>query len=101
MSMGAGEKKIKQIFFIEGWLISFSGALLGIIFGALVCFAQQKYGLITFPADGMYIVEAYPVEMKISDFVLTFFSVMSLGTLISLYPAAKLKSAFIKGMQTA
>lgn len=101
MSMGASEKKINRIFFIEGWLISFSGALIGIISGALICWAQQKYGLVTFPSDGMYIVDAYPVHMKISDFILTFFSVMSLGTLISLYPATKLKSAFIKDLQSA
>ncbi len=99
MSMGTNDKTIKQIFFFEGWLISFGGALIGIIFGAAICFAQQKFGFVTFPSDGMYIVEAYPVEMKISDFFLTFFSVMSLGTLISLYPAMKLKSEFIKNMQ--
>lgn len=101
LSMGAGEKKIKRIFFIEGWLISFSGALIGIIFGALICYTQQKYGFITFPSDGMYIVDAYPINMKFSDFILTFISVMSLGTLISLYPASKLKSDFIKGIQSA
>lgn len=95
MSMGTSEKKLKRIFFIEGWLISFGGALIGIVLGAAVCFAQQKYGLVTFPSDGMYIVDAYPVNMKISDFILTFFSVMSLGTLISLYPASKLNSGFI------
>jgi len=100
MSMGANDNKIKNIFFIEGWLISFSGALIGIILGALICFAQQKFGFITFPSDGMYIVEAYPIDMKYSDFILTFFSVMFLGTLISIYPARRLQSEFIKNMQS-
>ncbi len=96
MSMGMSIKKLKHIFFTEGWLISFSGAAIGIILGALICYAQQKFGLVTFPSDGMYIVDAYPIDLKISDFILTFFSVMILGTLISLYPARKLTEEFIK-----
>jgi len=96
MSMGTSIKKLKHIFFTEGWLISFSGAAIGIILGALICYAQQKYGFVTFPSDGMYIVDAYPIDLKISDFILTFFSVMILGTLISLYPARKLTEEFIK-----
>ncbi|NOZ36106.1 MAG: ABC transporter permease [Chlorobi bacterium] len=100
LSMGATINRLKRIFFIEGWLISFTGALIGIILGGVVCWAQKQYGFITFPSDGMYIVDAYPVSMKLSDFILTFLSVMSLGTVISLYPAAKLKSEFIKIIQS-
>ncbi len=96
LSMGATIKRLKQIFFIEGWLISFSGAFVGIILGLIICLAQQQFGFVTFPSDGMYIVEAYPITLKFSDFILSFLSVMSLGTLISLYPAIKLKSEFIK-----
>ncbi len=93
-SMGLPNKNIQRIFFYEGWLISFFGASAGIVAGALICFAQQELGLVTFPSDGLYIVEAYPVSMKVSDFVLTFFSVMLLGTLISFVPSVKLKAEF-------
>ncbi len=91
-SMGTRLKSIKKVFFTEGILISLTGALLGIILGGLISLAQQHFGFITFPADGNYIVEAYPVDVKTIDFVLTFFSVMFVGSLISLYPAMKIKS---------
>ncbi len=91
-SMGTRLKNIKKIFFIEGILISLTGALVGIILGGLISLAQQHFGFITFPADGNYIVEAYPVDVKTIDFILTFFSVMFVGSLISLYPAMKIKS---------
>jgi len=91
-SIGAKLKSIKKIFFTEGILISFTGAFLGIIFGGIISLAQQYFGFVTFPADGNYIVEAYPIDVKTLDFLLTFFSVMFVGSLISLYPAMKLKS---------
>ncbi len=100
MSMGADIKTIKKIFFIEGWMISFIGAFSGIVLGGLICFAQQKFGFVTFPSDGMYIVDAYPVVMNTGDFILTFFSVMIIGTLISMYPAGKIKNEYVKGSQT-
>lgn len=91
-SMGTRLISIKKVFFTEGILISLTGAFLGIIFGGLISLAQQHFGFITFPADGNYIVEAYPVDVKTIDFILTFFSVMFVGSLISLYPAIKIKS---------
>ncbi len=100
LSMGADIKTIKKIFFFEGWLISLSGTIIGISAGAIICFAQQKFGFVTFPSDGMYIVDAYPVVMKFSDFIQTFIAVMLLGTLISMYPAVKLKSEFAKNKTT-
>jgi len=86
-SMGANIKTIRRIFFIEGWLISFSGAFIGIVLGGLICYAQQKFGLVKFPSDGMYIVDIYPTDMRISDFLLTFFSVTVLGSIVSWYHA--------------
>ncbi len=95
MSMGATLKTVRRIFFLEGWLISISGAFAGVLIGGLICLAQQKFGFVTFPSDGMYIVDSYPIDMKISDFLLTFFSVAVLGTLISWYPTSKLNKEFI------
>jgi len=91
-SMGATLLNIKKMFFIEGVLISFTGILLGIFLGAIVSLGQQYFGFVTFPADGNYIVEAYPVVVNYQDFIVTFISVMIVGALISLYPAIKIKS---------
>jgi lipoprotein-releasing system permease protein len=90
-SIGVGLPDIKKIFFSEGILISFFGTFIGIIIGGLLCFAQEKFGFVRFPADGNYIVDAYPMQIKAFDFLLTFFSVMIIGSLISLYPTNKIK----------
>lgn len=91
-SMGTNLSTIKKVFFIEGLLISFTGIILGLFLGALISIGQQYFGFVTFPTDGNYIVEAYPVDVKFQDFILTFISVMLVGSLISLYPAMKIKS---------
>jgi len=90
--MGTSLFNIKKLFFAEGLLISFTGIILGLFLGAIISIGQQHFGFVTFPADGNYIVEAYPVSVKYQDFILTFFSVMIVGSIISLYPALKIKS---------
>jgi len=90
-SMGATLISIKKLFFIEGVLISFTGIIIGLFLGAIISLGQQYFGFVTFPADGNYIVEAYPVVVNYKDFILTFVSVMIVGALISLYPAIKIK----------
>ena len=91
-SMGTSLLNIKKLFFIEGVLISFTGIIIGIILGALLSFGQEYFGFVTFPSDGNYIVEAYPVVVNYTDFIVSFISVMIVGAIISLYPAIKIKS---------
>lgn len=91
-SMGASHKVLKRIFLYEGMLISLGGAAAGILLGALVCALQIHFGLVGIQAEGTFIVDAYPVQMKFTDFVLTFFTVSAIGLLASLLPVQKIKS---------
>ncbi len=84
-SMGASEQLIKRIFVLQGWLISVIGAAIGIVIGLILCFIQQKFGLISMP--GNYIISAYPVNIHISDIFITFFGVAIIGYLIALLPS--------------
>ncbi len=95
MSLGATLKTIRLIFFIEGLLITIAGTITGLILGGLLSFAQQKFEIVTFPSDGSYIVDAYPIDVNSPDFVYTFFSVFIIGTVLSLYPALKIKTKHI------
>ena len=92
LSIGSDLPAIKKIFFTEGLLITMIGGIIGIILGGLLSFAQQYFGFVTFPSDGYYIVDAYPVDVKIIDFVITFISVTFIGSIISLYPASRIES---------
>ena len=85
-SMGASSKIIRQIFLLEGWLISIFGAVIGSILGVLVCWIQIKFGIITLPGAGSFIVSAYPVHVVFSDILLILIVVLLIGFLASWYP---------------
>ena len=87
-SMGASNIEIKRIFLFNGWMVSIFGALSGLILGAIICWLQIKFGFVTLPGSdgGGFIVDAYPVHMHFSDFIMVFITVVVIGFLTSLYP---------------
>lgn len=88
-SMGANNSLIRGIFFKEGLIIALIGAVVGIALGVLVCWLQQNYGIIKLGGEGTFVVTDYPVQMKISDIVLIFFTTLLLGAITSLFPSLK------------
>lgn len=74
-SLGAGKKLIKQIFLLEGMMITMAGCICGLIIGLGFCLLQQKFGLIKMSQDNLVITNAYPVALKWKDFLLVFFTV--------------------------
>ncbi|MBQ8035301.1 MAG: ABC transporter permease [Bacteroidales bacterium] len=89
LSMGAGSGIINRIFVLQGWLISFFGAVVGVVIGLILCFIQQQYGII--PMPGNYIVDSYPVDIHFADVVITLSGVLLIGYLISILPVRLLK----------
>ena len=79
-SMGARDATIKQIFFIEGLLISLTGAFSGLILGLVVCVLQQKFGLIKLQGGGSFVISAYPVKLIATDFLYVFLTIALIGT---------------------
>lgn len=85
-SLGADKKKIQKIFLYQGWTISIGGAFVGLILGAVICWLQQKYGLIKLSSMGAFIIENYPVKMKITDVLGIIVTVVTIGFFTSWYP---------------
>ena len=85
-SLGATDQLIRRIFIFEGSIISLGGALIGLILGGLVCLAQQNFGLVSMGMETS-ILENYPVELQIQDFIYTFISLVVITLLISYRPA--------------
>lgn len=85
-NLGANDKQILQIFLFEGRMISFVGAMTGILLGLLLCWAQQKFGLVSLGASGSFIVDAYPVSVHWEDVLLVFVTVVAVGFLSVWYP---------------
>ena len=85
--MGASAGLIRNVFFYEGLLLSFSGALAGLGLGSLVCWLQMEYKLIQFSANSTFVLNAFPVKFEWMDFAVVFITVLVLGVVASYYPA--------------
>jgi len=85
-SMGATDRLIRHIFLLVGWLISLAGTSMGILLGVVVCWIQIRFGLITLPGQGSFVISAYPVDIRITDLVLVFTVVLLIGFIASWYP---------------
>ena len=95
--MGAKKSTIRQIFLYVGMLISGFGLIIGFIIALLFYFAQKNFDLIGIP-EGATIIDAYPVQLRLFDFVIVSITVLLIGFLISLLPAKKagMISAFVR-----
>ncbi|HVV54341.1 MAG TPA: ABC transporter permease [Mucilaginibacter sp.] len=81
-SLGAGKKLIQGIFFAEGMMISFTGCIAGMLVGLIFCVLQEHFGFIKF-GDAMTAIDAYPVALRFTDFVLVFLTVGGIATIAS------------------
>ena len=85
-SVGAHNLLIRRVFLYEGMMISFFGAVIGLILGLFVCWLQIKFGLIRLQGSGSFIIDAYPVSIRVIDILLAFITVLGIGYLAAWYP---------------
>lgn len=86
-ALGARESLIRQIFILEGWMISIAGAIIGVLTGLALCLAQQQFGIVSLgEQSGAFVIDAYPVSVHYGDVALIFFTVIIIGFLSVLYP---------------
>lgn len=85
-SLGASTRLIKRIFLLEGYLISISGAVIGLVLGSFVSWLQAHYGLIKLSGSGTFIIDAYPVVFLFQDVIKVFAVVLVIGFLAAWAP---------------
>jgi lipoprotein-releasing system permease protein len=96
-AMGASNSLVRNIFLAEGALMSIIGVSVGCVLAAVLCLLQQQFGLVQLEgADSSFVVQAYPVAMRFSDFVVVILTVLIIGSLAALLPA--MRAARIKGL---
>jgi lipoprotein-releasing system permease protein len=89
-SLGARDATIKQIFFLEGLFITLTGAITGLLLGLLVCFVQLKFGLVKLQGGGSFIMDSYPVQMMLTDFVYVFITIALIGIASAWLPVKRI-----------
>ncbi|RLD50087.1 MAG: hypothetical protein DRJ05_20090 [Bacteroidetes bacterium] len=95
--MGANQKTIKRIFLVEGIMISISGAVLGLLLGALLCYLQLEFGLIKLGSEAnAFIVPFYPVKMVFNDFIAIFITVFFIGFVAAWYPVRQISKKYLE-----
>ena len=86
-NLGANDKQIVRVFLFEGRMISAIGAVVGILFGLLLCWLQQQYGLVGLGrSSGSFVVDSYPVSVHPDDVVVVLFTVIAVGWIAVWYP---------------
>lgn len=85
-AMGAPNRLIRRIFLKQGALIAFSGAVIGLILGYLICWIQESFGLVSLGISSA-MVDAYPVKMIFWDFIWISLAVVGITLLASWRPA--------------
>lgn len=85
-NLGASDAQIVKIFLFEGRMISFIGAVAGVLIGLALCLIQQEYGVISLGQSGSFIVDAYPVSVHAWDVIAVFVTVLVVGFLSVWYP---------------
>ncbi len=78
---------LRQIFLRQGIMISLLSATSGLIVGFMILWLQQHFGLVRLGSgNGGFIINAYPVQMQLPDFMYVFATVFVIGLLAAWYP---------------
>ena len=92
-ALGAQPSLVGSIYRRVGLLISILGSVFGVSLGILVCYLQERFGMITAGIGSG--TQPLPVDLHWDDLLLTFGSVTLISYLISLYPT----SLFLRSMR--
>ena len=98
-NLGATGSFVDRIFIYEGNLIALLGAFVGLVLGIVLCLLQQQFGLVGLGGDGQFVVDAYPVRVKLTDILLVFVSVALVSALSVWLPIRLLNKHFLKNRQ--
>ncbi len=94
VNLGLSRDAARRVFVYDGLLISFIGALGGLILGVILALLQQHFGFIPLGANGGFIVDSYPVAVKVTDVIIVLITVI-LVTLLSMWPIRKIADRFV------
>ncbi|MGB8704041.1 MAG: ABC transporter permease [Gillisia sp.] len=87
-NLGADSLSIKNIFFLQGSLMTIVGGIIGLVCGLILVFLQQQYSLVMITPS-----LPYPVKIKFLNILIVFFTIGLLGISASYIAASRSKKA--------
>jgi lipoprotein-releasing system permease protein len=81
-------KQVQRIFFYEGLWIGVGGTLLGFSLSLLLAYLQNRFSLISIPAD-VYFMNSLPILLNVWIFVVIGLIAIAFAILATLYPSLK------------
>src|SRR5690554_741752 len=90
-SLGATISNIRNIFFLQGSLMSLVGGLIGLIIGCLIIWLQQTFSLIMITPS-----LPYPVTLKAENILIVFVTISVLGILASKIASVRISKNLVE-----
>jgi lipoprotein-releasing system permease protein len=89
-NLGATIKEIKRIFIIQGFMLTFLGMCIGLLLGVALVFLQKKFEIFMIVPN-----LAYPVEFRITNLLIVFFTITILGFIAAKIASSRISEEFI------
>ena len=90
VSLGLTLKEVRKIFFYNGLIMTSTGLFIGLFFGIIVIFFQQKFGFVPI-APNM----PYPVKLEFMNVVIVLVTILFLGVMASKIAATRVTKKLI------
>lgn len=87
-ALGANRKFIQKIFLSEGLLLALIGSVTGMALAFVVALLQIRFHLIPLEG-GSFLIDYFPVKMRLTDFLLVSATVLVIALLASWLPSRK------------
>lgn len=93
-AMGANNQLIQGIFLSEGIFLAVFGGILGVLLALVICYVQMTWHVVPLQG-GSFLIDYYPVELHVDDFILVTFTILFVAIVASWIPAKKAATQFI------
>ncbi len=87
-ALGANKSIIRKIFLSEGLLLAGMGGVVGMLLALLLTWLQVTFKLVPLEG-GSFVIDYFPVKLKLMDFVLVTATVVVIAAIASFIPANK------------
>ncbi|MFC2350561.1 FtsX-like permease family protein [Capnocytophaga granulosa] len=89
-ALGMTERQIRAIFFLQGVIVSLLGAIFGVGLGVGIAWLQKTYPMLYINPNAAVPI-AYPMDIRLLEIVVVFFTIFLLGIVASAIGASRTK----------